>query len=179
MPDAREYDLELHLGFLIHDASRLRRSAFDRYLKPLKVTRSQCLVLAQLSRQDGITQSHLASNLDLGKVAIGGLIDRLEKNGLVRRGPAPNDRRVHLIYLAPKSKRLLTSIRKANHEFNARILAGTSGEQLATTAKVLEIMKRNLRQYLGSAEGTRGKTFSRTKDSGSLAREDRAAAVNG
>lgn len=179
MPDAREYDLELHLGFLIHDASRLRRSAFDRYLKALKVTRSQCWVLAQLSRQDGITQSHLASNLDLGKVAIGGLIDRLEKNGLVRRGPAPNDRRVHLIYLAPKSKRLLTSIRKANDEFNARILAGTASEQLVTTVKVLEIMKRNLREYLGSSEGPRGKTFGQTTDSASRARADGPAAVNG
>ena len=43
-------DWELRLGFLIHDVSRLRRSAFDRCLKPLNVTRSQWWVLAYLSR---------------------------------------------------------------------------------------------------------------------------------
>ena len=44
-------DWELRLGFLIHDVSRLRRSAFDRCLKPLNVTRSQWWVLAYLSRK--------------------------------------------------------------------------------------------------------------------------------
>jgi DNA-binding MarR family transcriptional regulator len=83
--DPYSIDWELRLGFLIHDVSRLRRSAFDRCLKPLNVTRSQWWVLAYLSREDGMTQSQLAEELDLGKVAVGGLIDRLEKSGLVRR----------------------------------------------------------------------------------------------
>jgi hypothetical protein len=80
---------ELRLGFLIHDVSRLRRSAFDRCLKPLNVTRSQWWVLACLSREDGMTQSQLAEELDLGKVAVGGLIDRLEKAGLLGAMPMP------------------------------------------------------------------------------------------
>ena len=65
-------DWELRLGYLIHDVSRLRRSAFDRCMKPLNVTRSQWWVLAYLSREDGMTQSRLAEELDIGKVAIGG-----------------------------------------------------------------------------------------------------------
>src|SRR5690606_4102834 len=104
MPNTRTIDWELELGFLIHDTSRLRRSAFDRYLRPLNITRSQWWVLAYLSRGDGLTQSDLADQLDLGRVAIGGLIDRLEKNGMVRRVADPNDRRVNRIYLEPKSK---------------------------------------------------------------------------
>ena len=34
---------------------------------------------ADLSRDDGMTQSQLAEELDLGKVAVGGLLDRLER----------------------------------------------------------------------------------------------------
>jgi DNA-binding MarR family transcriptional regulator len=143
---------ELDLGFLIHDTSRLRRCAFDRYLKPLRITRSQWWVLAYVSRKDGMTQSELAEELDLGKVAVGGLIDRLQKNGLVRRVSDPNDRRVNLIHLEPKSKQLLSSLRKANHKFNERILAGLSDKQLITAAEALEIMKRNLLQYLESPD---------------------------
>jgi DNA-binding MarR family transcriptional regulator len=146
-------DWELELGFLIHDTSRLRRAAFDRALKPLNVTRSQWWVLAYLSRKDGMTQSELAQELDLGKVAVGGLIDRLEKNGLVRRDPDPTDRRVNRLYLEPQSRQLLSSLRKANHEFNVRILDGLGDKQLIATAATLEVMKGNLLRYLESPDG--------------------------
>src|SRR2546428_12526826 len=102
--DTHSIDWELRLGFLIHDVSRLRRSAFDRCLKPLNVTRSQWWVLAYLSREDGMTQSQLAEELDLGKVAVGGLIDRLEKAGLVRRDPDATDPAGHRVFFGPKSQ---------------------------------------------------------------------------
>ena len=150
--DAQAIDWELRLGFLIHDVSRLRRSAFDRCLKPMNVTRSQWWVLAYLSRQDGMTQSQLAEELDLGKVAIGGLIDRLEKSEFVRRGADPGDRRVNRVFLQPKSKQLINKMRKLNHELNEQILAGLPDTQLEVAAQTLGTMKRNLLTYL-SADG--------------------------
>ena len=141
-------DWELRLGFLIHDVSRLRRSAFDRCLKPLNVTRSQWWVLAYLSREDGMTQSQLAEELDLGKVAVGGLIDRLEKSGLVRRAPDASDRRVNRIFLEPKSKQLIARMRKVSHVMNETILDGVDNSKLEGTAGTLEAMKRNLLAYL-------------------------------
>jgi MarR family transcriptional regulator for hemolysin len=146
--ETHRLDWELRLGFLIHDASRLRRSAFDRCLKPLNVTRSQWWVLAYLSRKDGMTQTQLAEVLDLGKVAIGGLLDRLEKSGLVRREADANDRRVNRVLLEPKSKQLVARMRKLDHDLNQRILAGMSDKQLETTAGTLHAMKRNLLSYL-------------------------------
>lgn len=143
-------DWELRLGFLIHDVSRLRRNAFDRCLKPLNVTRSQWWVLAYLSREDGMTQVQLADELDLGKVAVGGLIDRLEKSGLVRREPDASDRRVNRVFLEPKSKQLVTRMRKVSHQMNEQILAGLPDEKLEKTALTLDTMKRNLLSYLQS-----------------------------
>ncbi|MBU3651615.1 MAG: MarR family transcriptional regulator [Limnohabitans sp.] len=150
--DNTTIDWELRLGFLIHDVSRLRRSAFDRCLKPLNVTRSQWWVLAYLSRQDGMTQSQLAEELDLGKVAIGGLIDRLEKSDLVRRESDASDRRVNRVYLQPQSKQLVNKMRKVNHQFNEVILKGIAETQLEATTKTLVSIKRNLLDYLGSDE---------------------------
>ena len=145
-------DWELRLGFLIHDVSRLRRSAFDRCLKHLNVTRSQWWVLAYLSRQDGMTQSQLAEELDLGKVAIGGLIDRLEKSGLVRRDADASDRRVNRVFLEPKSKQLIARMRKVSHRMNEEILSGLADEKLESTALTLDAMKRNLLGYLQANE---------------------------
>jgi DNA-binding MarR family transcriptional regulator len=148
--DPHSTDWELRLGFLIHDVSRLRRSAFDRCLKPLNVTRSQWWVLAYLSREDGMTQSQLAEELDLGKVAVGGLIDRLEKAGLVRREADATDRRVNRVFLEPKSKQLITRMRKVSHRMNEQILDGVPDEKLEKTAVTLDAMKRNLLNYLQS-----------------------------
>jgi DNA-binding MarR family transcriptional regulator len=150
--DPHSTDWELRLGFLIHDVSRLRRSAFDRCLKPLKVTRSQWWVLAYLSREDGMTQSQLAIELDLGKVAVGGLIDRLEKAGLVRRDADAADRRVNRVFLEPKSKQLIAKMRKVSHRMNGQILDGLADERLESTALTLDAMKRNLLTYLQDSE---------------------------
>ena len=145
-------DWELRLGFLIHDVSRLRRSAFDRCLKPLNVTRSQWWVLAYLSREDGMTQSRLAEELDLGKVAVGGLIDRLEKSGLLRREADASDRRVNRVFLEPKSKQLIIKMRKVSHRMNTQILDGLPDDRLESTSVTLDSMKRNLLSYLAGAE---------------------------
>jgi MarR family transcriptional regulator for hemolysin len=145
-------DWELRLGFLIHDVSRLRRSAFDRVLKPLNVTRSQWWVLAYLSREDGVTQSQLAEELDLGKVAVGGLIDRLEKSGLVRREADATDRRVNRVFLEPKSKQLIARMRKVSHKLNEQILTGLANDKLEHTARTLDAMKHNLLSYLQTSE---------------------------
>ncbi len=150
--DPHSIDWELRLGFLIHDVSRLRRSAFDRCLKPMSVTRSQWWVLAHLSRQDGMTQSQLAEELDLGKVAVGGLIDRLEKGGLLRREADATDRRVNRVFLQPTSKQLIAKMRKLNHRMNAQILAGISDAKLETSAVTLDAMKRNLLAYLQNGD---------------------------
>src|SRR5271168_3388866 len=84
---ASDLNWELRLGFLLHDVSRLRRRVVDRALKPLGLTRSQWWVLAFLSRSDGMSQVALADELDLGKVALGQLVDRLEKTSFIFRRP--------------------------------------------------------------------------------------------
>jgi hypothetical protein len=72
------------VGFLVHDVSRLRRTLFDQALKPHGITRSQWWVLANLSRRGseaGVVPSDLAKRLDVGKVTLARLLDRLESRG--------------------------------------------------------------------------------------------------
>ena len=53
-------DLSRNFGFLMHDVARLMRTAFDRRVKALGLTRSQWWVLNHLCRNDGVTQAELA-----------------------------------------------------------------------------------------------------------------------
>lgn len=147
-----EPDWDIRLGFLLHDVSRLRRSLFDRCLKPMGVTRAQWWVLACLSREDGGTQQELASALDIGKVTIGGLIDRLESNGLVERRHDASDRRVNRIFLADKSRVVLDEMRRLSVEMNAKMVRGLASEELDVTVRVLLLMKSRMLAELASAD---------------------------
>src|ERR1700691_5304618 len=142
MVDRPEWDLRL--GYLIHDVSRLRRMMFDRALAPLGITRSQWWVLAFISRKDGLPQTQLANELDVGKVALGALIDRLETSGLVVRQADPVDRRVKRVYLTRQARGFLEKLRKETDKFNAKIVSGIQRNQLEITSDALLAMKRNL-----------------------------------
>ena len=146
MPDTdlTDVDWEIRLGYLIHDVSRLRRALFDKWLSPLGITRSQWWVLAFLSRKDGMPQTELALELDVGKVALGALIDRLEEGGFVKRKNDPTDRRVKRVILTKQSTALLETLRDRNAHFNQRILSGISRDQIEVTTKTLRAMKHNL-----------------------------------
>jgi hypothetical protein len=74
----RDDDVAMRLGFYIHDTSRLRKLVYDAVFRPAEVTRAQASVLSYLWEQDSLTQLELAARLDLGKVALGALIDKLE-----------------------------------------------------------------------------------------------------
>ena len=143
-PVPKDLNANLRFGFLIHDVSRLRRVVVDRALKPLGVTRSQWWVLAFLSRRDGMTQTALAADLDLTKVAIGGLIDRMEAAGVVERRADQRDGRIRRVYLTPAGTRLIATIRGNVEQIEQAILADVSERDLAAAAGTLLSIKRTL-----------------------------------
>ena len=142
LPEEENWDRRL--GFLMHDVSRLRRIVFDEFMKPLGATRSQWWVLAYLSRHDGMIQSDLANVLDLGKAALGGLIDRLETAGFIERRPDGTDRRVKRVYLSPKGTHTVKEMRLRSHEMSERILQGLNWDQRQALAEMLTTVKQNL-----------------------------------
>ena len=96
-------DDERHIGFLISDVARLMRTAFDRRVRGLGLTRSQWLVINRLYRRPGATQSELAEMLEVEKTTAGRLVDRMEKKGWVARRPDAADRRVNRLFLTPEA----------------------------------------------------------------------------
>ena len=140
----KDLNTGLRFGFLIHDVSRLRRVVVDRALKPLGITRSQWWVLAFISRKDGLPQTQLANELDVGKVAVGALIDRLEASGFVLRQADPVDRRVKRVYVTKQARGFLEKLRKETDKFNALIVNGIDRKQLEAASEALLAMKHNL-----------------------------------
>lgn len=143
-------DLAFRLGFYIHDTSRLRKLLFDAQFKPAGVTRAQASVLSCLWAQDEITQSELAKKLDLGKVALGSLIDRLEAAGMVERHGAAVDRRAKLIVVTAAGREALAQLRELAGATNDIVLDGLSARDIEITARTLQRMKANVIEALGA-----------------------------
>jgi MarR family transcriptional regulator for hemolysin len=136
----------IRIGFLVHDVSRLRRTAFDQRMKPLGITRSQWWVLTNVTRHgdSGITQTELATVMDIGKVALGGLIDRLEHRGFVERRADSEDRRINRIFLTRKGQTILDKMVGIALEMNAKVMRGISLQRQHALAETLHDIKQNL-----------------------------------
>jgi MarR family transcriptional regulator, transcriptional regulator for hemolysin len=139
---------DIKLGYLIHDVSRMRHTAFDEIVKPLGVTRAQWSVIAHLSRHDGMVQTQLAELLDVGKASLGRLLDRLEATGFIERRPEPNDRRAKRVFLTKTSLQLLERLVLLENEFNDKILAGLTYKDRRELIRLLSIMKGTCRRWV-------------------------------
>ncbi len=146
----KDLNTGLRFGFLIHDVSRLRRVVVDRALKPLGITRSQWWVLAFLSRRDGMTQTALAADLDLTKVAIGGLLDRMEAAGFVERRADASDGRARRVYLTRAGSKMVITIRENVEQIELQILENVSEDALNQAAATLLTIKETLLELAGS-----------------------------
>lgn len=148
----RDLDMSLKFGFLIHDVSRLRRVVVDRALKPLGVTRSQWWLLAFLSRRDGMTQTALAADLDLSKVAIGTLLDRVEALGYVDRLADQSDGRARRVYLTRAGAKMVSVIRENVQQIELEIVSCLSDPDMSQAAATLATLKKSLLAMAGSDE---------------------------
>lgn len=145
----KDFTTSIRFGFLIHDVSRLRRIVIDRALKPVGITRSQWWVLSFLGRRDGMTQTALAADLDLTKVAIGGLLDRMESAAFVERRADQRDGRIKRVYLIPAGMRLLNTIRANIQEVEQEILADIDESALQLTTDTMLRIKQTLQAMAG------------------------------
>lgn len=145
----KDLDSNLRFGFLVHDVSRLRRTVVDRALKPIGITRSQWWMLAFLSRRDGMTQTALAADLDLTRVAIGKLVDRLEAGGFVERRNDKADARARRVFLTRPGMKMVGTIRKNIECLESEIMTAVTDEELLRAAETMRKLKSTLLAMVG------------------------------
>lgn len=136
--------LERSLGFLFHEVSRLMRKRFDRRAQSVGLTRAQWAVIAHLYRNEGVNQTTLAEALDVQKITLARLVDRLERDGWVERRPDPEDRRANRLYLTEKVAPMWGRMRELAGEIFAEALEGFSPQEQEDFIDRLLLVKRNL-----------------------------------
>lgn len=145
-PSAQQFTF----GYLVHDVSRIRRTVMDLIMRPYDITRSQWSVLSALSRggNNGMTQVDLARLMEVGKVTVGGLVDRLEASGHVERRADATDRRAKRVYITEQGYEAIRLMISVASEVNGRILADSTPEEITMCEQVLGRAKKQLKIIL-------------------------------
>lgn len=131
-------------GAMIADVARLLRTAFDRRVRGLGLTRAQWLALTRLYRRPGASQSEFADMMEVEKATAGRMIDRLEAKGWVTRRAQDGDRRVKRIHLTAEAERVHKRIWRIAEANLDHALADFSVNEAAQLHKLLARVKKNL-----------------------------------
>ena len=114
---------EHRIGFLLSDVSRLMRYRFDGKARTIGVTRPQWRLLTLISRNPGVSQAALADLLEVERITLCRMVDRLEEAGLAERRPDPADRRVWRIFLTEKGNGIVKKLAVIGDAFQEEMLA--------------------------------------------------------
>lgn len=135
------YDFEQTIGFLLAKAHQRGYALFKERLTPFKLTPQQFGLLAFLWKQDALTQAELSDTTGIDRTTMGGLIDRLAKDGLVQRIPHPDDRRAYRICLTERGKSLENELCPLAREVRGRFLTGLSPDEQETLRALLKKLR--------------------------------------
>jgi DNA-binding MarR family transcriptional regulator len=111
----------------------------------LKITIEQWSVLYHLWKEDGKSQQELCVATYRDKPSITRLVDNLEKQQLVKRVPAENDRRINLIYLTRQAQKLQEETMALAEATLNEALDGVAPERVDICKEVLQLVYDNLR----------------------------------
>lgn len=106
----------LHQQSMLVFQTQTQAAGFD-------LTSVQFAALNAIALQPGIDQASLATAISFDRATIGGVIDRLERKGLVQRVVSAQDRRARQLHITPEGEQLLAACRPVVKALQADILA--------------------------------------------------------
>lgn len=132
------------IGYLVHEVARLLKRRFEDEARTHGVTLPQWRALAEIWHSEGISQVSLANAVDTDPMTMSGILDRLEKRGLIERYTDPNDSRAKLARMTPEGEALVTTARNVGIAMYENAIAGLSETEIDYVRKGLTHMRNNL-----------------------------------
>ncbi len=137
--DTRAIETCIALLRASHDLS----GAYEAHLGRHGLSLGRFTVLVRLytsedtERTGGLTPADLAENSGVSRATMTGLLDTLEKDGLISREDHPEDRRMYTVRLTPKARQLIEGMLPDHYRRIAALMAPLSEEEHATLRELL------------------------------------------
>lgn len=104
----------------------------------------KALLLLEISPDKGENPKSLAAKLDLENSSMTGLLDRLEKIGLVERHRDPHDRRSVLIFLTPSGIKARDTIKALVDELDRKLQETLPAEDVKAFRRISSIISKQI-----------------------------------
>ena len=131
-------------GYLINRAARLMLRLADIRFRPLGLGVASFPVLSMLRTGQKLSQKELALCARIEQPSMAQLLSRLERDGMIKRSPAPGDGRSSLISITRKAQGILPEVDTAVDAGNELALAGMSDHEIKTLIDLLQRLIGNL-----------------------------------
>jgi DNA-binding MarR family transcriptional regulator len=125
-------------AFLLAQVGAHAAARFAARLEPLDLTPAHAGAIRVLALSPGISQRELSDRLGLSPSRLVGLLDQLERRGLVERRSDADDRRNHALHLTPAGTDTLRAIGRIAVEHQDEMCRSLGGEERATLARLLD-----------------------------------------
>jgi MarR family transcriptional regulator, organic hydroperoxide resistance regulator len=138
-------DIQETISFRLTKVCRGQRNLTATMLNSFGLYPGQDLILMQLWKEEGITQTRLAARVGIDVSTLTKSLQRLERYGLVRRTQDAEDTRVVRVYLTEKGRTLEGAISTEWVNIEAKTLAGLTNDERNFLSGVLRRIESNLR----------------------------------
>lgn len=140
---------ERAVGFEIQALSNLLKREFAAHApqpKPNPVTAMQGRIVGMLCRepQRALFQRDIEAALQIRRSTATGILQLMEKNGLLLREPVPYDARLKRLVPTETAQRMHAAVERELAALEARLRHGLSEEELAQFFHTIDRMKQNL-----------------------------------
>jgi MarR family transcriptional regulator for hemolysin len=138
------HNFEDSVGYWICRASRAFERAMNDELAPRGITFRQAQVLWLLAHDGSLSQTDLAERMRVEPPTLVGILDRMEREGWIRREGDANDRRRKFIAPLPKAKPVWNKIIACSDKVRTRGNDGLSPEDQQLLRRLLGRVVENL-----------------------------------
>ena len=137
------------MGLMLKTSAKAWEKAADIELRErFGLTGAKWKILVVLSIKEGITQKHMADMAFVEAPTLVPIIDRMEKDGYLKRKSDPKDRRNNLIFMTKKSKDIVDPIIDCILEIRNMGLNKISKKDMEITKKVLGQIMSNTEEFI-------------------------------
>jgi len=148
--DISVFPLDDFLGHIVHHTDMKSAVGLLRTFQDngYNITPGHYIILNKLWEREGLHQSALADTTSKDRHNITRMLNLLEKNGYIRREPAPIDKRKFLVFLTDEGKALKLKITPVVTNYFKKCFAGLNQKDIDDLKRIhLHILK-NLNEML-------------------------------
>lgn len=137
MHDGTKRPEDLTVGQLLAQVCRMTGHHLRQHMERIGLHKGQGFALIHLWHHDGVPQHELARAMHIRPASVTNMLQRMERDGWIRRERDRDDQRVVRVYLTDRAKGLRADAQRVFREMEEELAAIYTEEEQATLRRLL------------------------------------------